>query len=457
MRWTIEQAARATGATVAGPTGSPGAEAISGVSIDTRTMAPGELFVAVRAERDGHEFAAAAAAAGAAALLVERETGTDLPELVVADTAAALLDLGRAARQRLPGPVIGITGSVGKTSTKDMAAAALATARRTVASPRSFNNELGLPLTLANASEDAEVVVLEMGARGPGHIALLCRAAGPTIGVVTSVAAAHTEMFGDLDGVARAKGELVEALPASGFAVLNGDDPRTRSMSSRTVASTVLYSVRDQATSTVGAGAAAHPDVIAEDVTLDAELRPRYRLRSPWGTADVRLEARGAHQVGNSLAALTLAALAGVALDQAVEALGRAGLSPHRMELLYTPDGGVIINDAYNANPASMEAALEALAAVPAQHRVAVLGTMAELGAQGPAEHRAVAALAGRLGVDLIVVGTAEYGVEPAADADEAVARLGRVGAGTAVLVKASRVAALEQVAARLVDPPERR
>jgi UDP-N-acetylmuramoyl-tripeptide--D-alanyl-D-alanine ligase len=280
-------------------------------------------------------------------------------------------------------------------------------------------------------------------------------AAGPTIGVVTSVAAAHTEMFGDLDGVARAKGELVEALPATGFAVLNGDDPRTRSMTSRTVASTVLYSVRDEAASTLGA-AAAHPDVIAEDVTLDAELRPRYRLRSPWGTADVRLEARGAHQVGNSLAALTLAALAGVDLEQAVEALGRAGLSPHRMELLHTPDGGVIINDAYNANPASMEAALEALAAVPAQHRVAVLGTMAELGAQGPAEHRAVAALADRLGVDLIVVGTADYGVEPAADADEAVARLGRIGAGTAVLVKASRVAALEQVAARLVDPPPR-
>jgi UDP-N-acetylmuramoyl-tripeptide--D-alanyl-D-alanine ligase len=301
MRWSLDEIAAATGAT--GGTGAadrfPG---VSGVSIDSRTLQAGELFVAVRAERDGHEFAAAAAAAGAAALLVERPTGAALPELGVADTARALLDLGRAARDRLAGPVVGITGSVGKTSTKDLAAAALSAGRRTVASPRSFNNELGLPLTLANAPDDAEAVVLEMGARGPGHITVLCSVARPTIGVVTSVAAAHTEMFGDLEGVARAKGELVEALPATGTAVLNGDDPRVRAMAGRTAAEVVLYS----------AGGDPACRVVAEDVELDDELRPRFALRSPWGTAEVRLNARGAHQVGNALAAAAVAALAGV-------------------------------------------------------------------------------------------------------------------------------------------------
>lgn len=455
MHWSIDQVAEAVGAAVGdGRAGREGAKTVSGVSIDTRTLVAGEVFVAVRAERDGHDFVSAAVAAGAAAVVVERPMDSGLPELVVKDTAAALLALGRAARRRLPVPVIGITGSVGKTSTKDMAAAALATGRRTVASPRSFNNELGLPLTLANAPEDAEVVVLEMGARGPGHIALLCRVAEPTIGVVTAVAAAHTEMFGDLEGVARAKGELVEALPGSGFAVLNGDDPRTRAMTARTEASKILYSVGagpDGRRSPAGGGPV--PEVVAEDIRLDAELRPSYRLRSPWGSAEVRLEARGAHQVGNSLAALAVAVLAGVPLEDAVGGLAEAGLSPHRMEVLRTPDGAVVINDAYNANPASMAAALQALAALPAERRVAVLGVMAELGERAPAEHRAVAALATRLGVELIAVGTTAYGVAPVRDADEAVDRLGRTGAGSAVLVKASRVAALERVATRLLGP----
>ena len=453
MQWTIGEVVQATGARPAGPEAAPTSAggALSGVSIDSRTIGRGDLFVAVRAERDGHHFAGAAARAGAGALLVERETGSGLPELVVPDTATALLDLGRAARRRLAGPVAAITGSVGKTSTKDMAAAALAAGRRTVASPMSFNNELGLPLTLTNAPADAEAVVLEMGARGPGHIALLCRVAEPTIGVVTSVAAAHTEMFGDLDGVARAKGELVEALPATGHAVLNGDDQRTRAMGRRSAATTILYSVR---AGTGGPGTTlAVADVVADNVTLDADLRPRYRLASPWGSADVQLEARGAHQVGNSLAALVVACLAGVELDAAAAAVATAELSPLRMEVLRSADGGAVINDAYNANPASVAAALRALTALPAQRRVAVLGVMAELGDQSVAEHRAIADLAARLGVELVAVATADYGVEPVDGPDEAVARVGPVRAGTAVLVKASRVAALERVATRLVDP----
>ncbi len=466
MDWTIDQVVAATGATVVAPPepgrapgpaapaapAAPAGPVSAGVSIDSRTLAPGDLFVAVRAGRDGHDFATAAVDAGARAVLVERVTGVAATELVVPDTAAALLDLGRAARGRLTVPVTGITGSVGKTSTKDLAAAAAAS-RRVVSSPRSFNNELGLPLTLANAPEDAEMVVLEMGARGPGHIAMLCQVAEPTIGVVTAVAAAHIEMFGDLDGVAKAKGELVEALPASGFAVLNGDDPRTRAMASRTSASTLLYAVEEAAPgrSRLRAGSVS-ADVVAEEVTLDDELRPRFRLGSPWGRAEVRLEARGAHQVGNSLAALAVAVLSGVPLDIAVAGLAAGSVSPLRMEVLRTPAGARVINDSYNANPASVAAALRALVALPGDRRVAVLGQMAELGATGPAEHRSIAALAARLGVELIAVSTPDYGVEPVAP-EEVATRLGEVGPGTAILVKGSRVAALERVAERLTRP----
>jgi UDP-N-acetylmuramoyl-tripeptide--D-alanyl-D-alanine ligase len=443
MLWTLRDIAEAAGGRL--KDADPAAE-VRGLSIDTRTLEDGQMFVAIRAGRDGHDFIEAAG--GAAVVVDERWDSARAggpPRVVVADGGAALLALGRAARRRLSVPVVGITGSVGKTSTKDMAAAALAAGLRTVASPLSFNNELGLPLTLANAPDDAEVVVLEMGARGPGHIALLCGVAEPTIGVVTAVAAAHTEMFGDLEAVARAKGELVESLPPTGTAVLNGDDRRVRAMASRMAATgtTLLYS-------TDRGGPPA--DVRAEDVTLDGELRPSFRMASPWGAVDVRLEARGAHQVGNALAALSVAALAGLDLAGAAGALERAPLSPMRMELSRTGRGATILNDAYNANPASMAAALRALAAVPADRRVAVLGPMAELGDGSGDEHAAVAGLARDLGIEVVAVGTEYYGVAPLGGPDEVVAALGVLDDRTAVLVKASRVAALERVATRLLE-----
>jgi UDP-N-acetylmuramoyl-tripeptide--D-alanyl-D-alanine ligase len=335
--------------------------------------------------------------------------------------------------------VVGITGSVGKTSTKDLAAAALRS-RRTVANPRSFNNELGLPLTLANAPEDAEVVILEMGARGPRHIALLCEVARPSIGVVTAVAEAHTEMFGDLDGVARAKGELIESLPSTGTAILNGDDPRTRAMARLTQARSLLY----------GAGGATH-DIVADNISLDPELRPRFTVRSPWGTTEVVLEARGAHQAGNALAAIAVACVAGVSLADAVAGIAHAHLSPHRMELAHTPSGATILNDAYNANPTSMVAALRALVAIPAERHVAVLGPMAELGADAPEKHRQIADLTRELGVELIAVGSEDYGIAPT-EPDDVAVRIGDLTPATAVLVKASRVVALEKVAARLLQ-----
>lgn len=441
MHWSPAAVAEATGGrlTLRGDVPAD-VQSLTGVSIDTRQLERGQLFVAIRAERDGHAFIPAAVAAGAGCLLVDRgDVPADVPTVVVEDTGRALLALGRAARFRLSGPVAAITGSVGKTSTKDMAAAALASRFRTAASERSFNNELGVPLTLTNAPPDTEAAVLEMGARGIGHIALLCRAARPTIGVVTAVSAAHTETFGGLEAIAEAKGELVESLPESGTAVLNADDDLVRAMSARTEAAVVSYSA-------TGGPA----DLVAEDVNLDDELRSHFTLRSPWGTAKVRLEARGIHQVGNSLAALAVAAACGVELEPAAATLAESTLSPWRMEVERTPTGAVLINDAYNANPVSMEAALRALAALPARRRVAALGAMAELGPRGASDHRAVTDLAEQLGVEVVAVGTDAYGLE-ARSLEEAAAMLGSLGRGDAMLVKASRVAGLEVLAERLM------
>lgn len=448
MRWTLPEIAEATGGSLADPrpdgAGADVAVTVGGVSHDSRDLRPGDLFVAIRAERDGHDFIPAAAASGAAAVMVEEGPELSLPAVVVEQTGQALLDLGRAARRRLGIPVVAITGSVGKTSTKDMAAAALGAGRRTVASARSFNNELGVPLTLANAPDSCEVAVLEMGARGPGHIALLCGVAQPVTGVVTAVAAAHTEMFGDLDGIARAKGELIESLPANGLAVLNGDDERVRKMAGRGPAPALYYSV-------------AHPappgaEMVAEGITLDDDLRPRFQVRSPWGRTEVALEARGAHQVGNALAALAVAANEGVELAGAAEALRTAALSPMRMDLRRARSGAAVLDDSYNANPASMAAALTALAALPAARRVAVLGVMAELGERRREEHLAIAEMAARLGVEVLAFGTDDYGIEALHDPAAVLERLGRLGVGDAVLVKGSRVAALERVATRLVE-----
>jgi UDP-N-acetylmuramoyl-tripeptide--D-alanyl-D-alanine ligase len=423
---------------------------LTSVAIDSRVLAPGALFVALRAERDGHEWIDAAVRAGAACLLVDEAWARSAPRaelpvpfVAVADTRKALVVIGRAARNRLHATVIGITGSVGKTSTKDLAAAALAVARRTTASEKSFNNELGVPLTLANAPVDSQAAVIEMGARGPGHISHLCQIARPEIGVVTAVVPAHIEVFGNLDLVAEAKGELVEALPPDGTAILNDDDPRVRAMARRTSAGVLSYSA--------GGGGVTGADVVAEQVVLDEQLRPRFLVRSPWGSHTVRLQAHGAHQVGNALAALAVAGRCGVPIAAAADALASTDISPWRMELHYTPAGAAILNDAYNANPASMAAALQALAALPARRRVAVLGVMAELGPRSPEEHRAIAALVDQLGFELLAVSTDAYGRQAVAGVDQAVAAIGPLGRGDAVLVKGSRVAGLEALAARLL------
>lgn len=405
---------------------------IEGASIDSRTIRPGQLYAPIVAERDGHVFIPAALEAGAPAYLTAQEPvgGTAIR---VRDTAAALLRLGALARERVGG-AIGITGSVGKTTTKDLLAGCLASTFRTAASERSFNNELGLPLTLLGAPEAARWVVLEMGARHVGDIERLAAVATPDVGIVTSVERAHLEHFGDLDGVARAKGELVAALPAAGLAVLNFDDPRVRAMASLSACPVLGYAV--------GADA----EVRADDVTLDRDLRARFLLSSPWGQAEVRLGVHGLQQVPNALAAATVALWCGVPVETVAAALAATQGSPWRMEVRRVPGGPVLVVDCFNAMPASVEAAVRSLAALPGERKLALLGLMAELGEQSEVEHRRIALLAEQLGIELVGYETGLYGEAHVTGVDDAVALLRTMRPGDAVLVKGSRVARLEDV-----------
>ncbi|WP_347955437.1 UDP-N-acetylmuramoyl-tripeptide--D-alanyl-D-alanine ligase [Gordonia aichiensis] len=437
MRLLASQIAAATGGTLHGPD-----VAVDSASIDSRSARPGQLFVPIVAARDGHDFIPSAVAAGAPVYLTDRapDPAVAATAVQVADTAEALADLGRFVRAGLTGAVVGVTGSVGKTSTKDLLAGVLETTFRTAASAKSFNNELGLPLTLLGAPDDTEAVVLEMGARGVGHIAKLCSIASPTVGVLTRVEAVHLEMFGTLADVAQAKGELVEALPADGLAVLNADHPIVAAMAPRTAARVLTYGVDPAA------------DVRATDITLDDQLRASFTLHTPWGRTDVRLGARGEHQVGNALAAAAAGGGVGVSIEKIAEGLLGANLSGLRMELTTTAAGVTVINDAYNANPTSMAAGLSALARLDAGRRFAVLGTMAELGDDSAAAHRDVARQASDLGITVIAVDESAYGdgVTHVSGVDGAVDALGTLNRGDAVLVKGSRVAALERVAEAL-------
>ena len=455
MRMQAGEIAAATGGRLVGPD-----VVVDGASIDSRDLPVGSLFVPIIDTRDGHDFIGSALERGAVAFVSSRadlDRYAGVTRIEVADTGEALIALGRHARTRLADSsgssalraVVGITGSVGKTTTKDLLAAVSATTYRTAANLRSFNNELGVPLTLVNAPDDTEVVVVEMGARGAGHIGLLCEVARPTVGVVTAVEMVHTELFGSLAEVATAKGELIESLPPTGTAVLDADNPLVTAMADRTDARVLRFSRDDEP---VGRSV----DLWASGVVLDDQLRPRFRLHSAWGDIDLRLEVRGRHNVTNALAAAGAALAVGVDLDHVAAGLSQAASSPWRMELATAPSGARILNDAYNAGPASTAAALRALAALGADRSTAVLGVMAELGEDGPEAHRAIAEQAAELGIRVIAVGAADYGptAEHVDTRDEVLGRLGAsggLGSGDAVLVKGSRVAGLEQVAQALV------
>ncbi|MEZ5218085.1 MAG: UDP-N-acetylmuramoyl-tripeptide--D-alanyl-D-alanine ligase [Ilumatobacteraceae bacterium] len=437
MHVTAQEIATATGGTLIGVEGVAEAAAVSidGVSFDSRELQRGQLFVALTADRDGHEFVNAAAAAGAAALLVHRPVDAGIPTILVEDTATAFMRLAAWGRDRLAdATVVGVTGSVGKTSVKDLTAQVLRTTLRTAANVRSFNNEQGLPHTVLNAPDDTEALVLEMGMRGFGEIRRLCEVARPQLGVVTAVAAAHTERVGGIEGVIRAKGELVESLPATGTAVLNGDQPEVRGMAALTSARILTFGLTGE--------------VRVTELQLDDRARARFVLRTPWGSVPVALPVSGAHMATNAAAAAAVGLSLGVPLEDVAAGIADASMSPWRMELGTARSGATVINDAYNANPFSMRAALGTLAALPARRRVAVVGVMAEL-ADPVRDHLEIAAVAEGLGIELIAFGTDAYGVAPVIDP---VAALGELGPDTAVLVKGSRVAALEKVAARLVD-----
>lgn len=431
MHFSAGDVARATGGTLIGDDA-----ALDGVSFDSRSISAGQLFVALLAERDGHDFVPSAMADGAGAALVSRSIG-DGRQIVVGDTAVALMQLGKWGRNQLDAQVIAVTGSVGKTSTKDLAKAALAAGLRTAANERSFNNEQGLPVTILGAPNDTEALVLEMGMRGFGEITRLCNVGRPTIGVVTRVAPAHTERVGDIDGVARAKAELVQALPAHGTAILNGDDERVSAMASMTQAAVLRF------------GLGSNADVRVTQLVLDELARPRFTLHTPWGSSDVALAVSGAHMATNAAAAIAVAGVCGVDIAAAANALGTAMLSPARMQVGRNRRGTLVINDAYNANPSSMRAAIEALAAmdVPGR-RVAILGVMAEL-ADPVVDHATIAALAGERGIELIGVGTDRYGVTPT---DDPLAVTELLAGDDAVLIKGSLVAGLQRLAALVLE-----
>ncbi|MEV1289638.1 UDP-N-acetylmuramoyl-tripeptide--D-alanyl-D-alanine ligase [Micromonospora sp. NPDC049679] len=391
----------------------PTARITGTVEFDSRKVRPGGLFVAFPGEKvDGHDYAVGAVAAGAVATLGSREVA-GVPMVLVDDALAAMAKLARAVLDRLPAlTVIGLTGSSGKTTTKDLIAQLAARLGPTVAPAGSFNNELGHPYTVLQAGGETRFLVLEMGARGPGHIRYLCEVAPPRIGVVINVGVAHIGEFGSVDGIAAAKGELVEALPPDGVAVLNADDPRVRQMAGRTGARVVLV------------GEAADAGVRAENVTVDARGRAAYTLvvaapqppvarsgptvASEEVRAEVRLAVSGRHQVGNTLAAAAVALQLGMPLADLAVALGELRLvSTRRMDVFDRADGVTVIDDSYNANPASTAAALRALVAMGQDRRtVAVLGYQAELGEFEREGHEEVGRLAAQLGVDrLIVVG----------------------------------------------------
>ncbi|MEV7564205.1 UDP-N-acetylmuramoyl-tripeptide--D-alanyl-D-alanine ligase [Streptomyces tanashiensis] len=436
------------------------------VVIDSREVRAGSLFAAFAGEHvDGHDYAERAVAAGAVAVLAARPVG--VPAIVVDDVQSALGALARAVVERLGTDVVALTGSAGKTSTKDLIAQVLDRHAPTVWTPGSLNNEIGLPLTALRASDETRHLVLEMGARGIGHIRYLTGLTPPRIGLVLNVGTAHIGEFGGREQIAQAKGELVEALPSAeegGIAVLNADDPLVRAMASRTKARVTLFGEADEAA------------VRAENVHLTENGQPSFRLHTPTGCSDVTLRLYGEHHVSNALAAAAVAHELGMPVEEIATALSEAGtLSRWRMEVTERPDGVTIVNDAYNANPESMRAALRALAAMgrAAQARGArtwaVLGKMAELGDASLVEHDAVGRLAVRLNVSkLVAVGDREaswlqlgaynegsWGEESVhvSDAQAAVDLLrSELRPGDVVLVKASRSVGLEKVALALLD-----
>ena len=452
IRLSLAEVAMITAGRLRGP-----AEArVTGVATDSRSITPGDLFVAIVGEHhDGHDHGRQAIEAGAVAVLAEREL--DVPTVVVADTTEAVGRLARAVIDRLPDlTVVAVTGSSGKTSCKDMLAQVLAGHGPTVAPAGSANNELGLPLTVLRADESTRFLVLEMGARGLGHIAYLCEIAPPDVAVVLNIGSAHVGQYRDQSEIALAKSEIVAALQAGGTAVLNADDALVAAMAETATAVGARVS-------TFGESPAA--DVRIADLTLDESARPTFSLSHGDERAEVRLRFPGEHSALNAAAAATAALAVGMPLARIADLLTAAEpRSRWRMEITRSPAGVTVVNDAYNANPESMRAALKALAAMDcAGTKWAVLGEMLELGDGSRDEHDRLGRLAVRLDIArLLAVGEGarpihlgaahegSWGEESAwvPNVDAAISVLSeQVQPGDVVLVKASRAGGLERIA----------
>lgn len=493
MLLSIEEIASYTGGAVVMP-GADGAMA-RGVTWDSREVEPGDLYVALPGARvDGHDFAAAACEAGAACALVSHELPADAMArlraagcavVAVPDTATALADLARGWRGHLSGSVIGITGSNGKTTTKNLVRDVLSAGLDVVATRANQNNELGVPRTILAADEETDAVVVELGMRGMGQIRQLCDYVRPDMGLVTNVGTSHLELLGSRENIALAKGELFDALPAGGVAFVNADDEYTGFLMHE-------LQLDDRGVRTVffdGTGAFRHagdlgiwqnadPFVWAEDVCFDDAGRPSFTMRArhfaemglPDADGDVScaLQLAGAHNVANACAAAAVGLAFGLSLSRCREALGAAQPEQGRQQVRHAPGGVLVIDDAYNANPDSACAALAAFAhmAVGGRH-VAVLGDMLELGEYAAEGHARVGAEAARYGVDLLVcVGTLSHGIadtaraagvppedvfEVPAAADAAQLLRGRIARGDAVLVKGSHSMGLDRVVQELI------
>ena len=429
---------------------------VRAVATDSRDVREGSLFVALAGDRtDGHRFVAEAFARGADGAIVSEPPEGLGPAILVGSTSEALMRLAADERAAMHARVVGITGANGKTSTKDLAHAVVAARHRVHASPGSFNNEVGLPMTLLSAPPDTEVVVAEMGARRLGDVKLLSGVARPDVVVVTNVGVAHMEIFGSWTSIVEASAEPIDALTPSGVAILNADDPVVIGYADRAPGRVVTFGTHVAA------------DVRGVDVTLDRDGRAAFRLVAGGAEVPISLAVPGEHMVSNALAAVAIGLELGVDPAEAAAALGAARVSRWRMETFSTDRGVRVLNDAYNANPESTAAALRTARWIAGDGRlVAVLGEMAELGSIAADEHDRVGELAARVRVDrLVTVGDAAHAIARAAiregmdpgdvasydTAEEAAADVrGIAEDGDLVLCKGSRVAGLEAVAEAL-------
>ncbi|MBN1193596.1 MAG: UDP-N-acetylmuramoyl-tripeptide--D-alanyl-D-alanine ligase [Coriobacteriia bacterium] len=448
----------------------PSTTLVNGIAIDSRLVEPGAAFVAFEGERaDGHDFIDGALVEGARAILVTRDddavreafSRSGRPEcalVLVGDAREALEALGSWHRNRLMCPVIGITGSTGKTTTKDFLKSVLATRMQVVATVENRNNELGVPLTLMDAGAETEVLVVEMAMRGPGQIERLCAIARPTAGLITNVGVSHVEILGTQEAIASAKGELVRAVPPGGRVFLNGDDAWSDTLGDSAAAGVTRYGIGPSAV------------VRAEDVAIAPDGTPTFTLVAEEGRAEVSLPVPGRHNVYNALAAAAVGLYLELSVADVVRGLEAASFSKWRMQTFQSAAGLTVINDAYNANPTSMRAAISALGDVPTSgRRIAVLGDMAELGSLTELAHFQLGEEIASSGTDILLTvgecgrriaeGAMAAGmdasvVRPCVTPDEASEVLDDVARpGDTVLVKASRVMGLESVVEGMIEP----